>query len=876
MLRRWIGELTAQAGASVELADAARSEDIEGAFHAALSQAARTRRVVLLVDALNQFESTERARAMTWLPTMWPENARLIATSTPGPWAQALARRRDVKTLDLPPLGADAATEIAGAIYRRYHRSMEPKVGDALLNKRRDDGEAAAGNPLWLSLAVEELNLVGADEFARAFGDTTTPDHRRLLHLMLDLVREMPPDVVGLYEWMLRRAERLYGQSLARAFVAAIAVSRFGWRESDLKSLMPALSRQPWDALAFARLRRSFRAHLVQRGASFQWDFTHGQMREAVARRMAHLFAATHRALADHLLALPVDDPLHQSETMVHLLDAGDRTRAANYYGRDLTPEEAAGATQVLAERILADDGADHPTSLDWISQLATQPDVDDEHRSTIAHRFLCDLDRLLEHRARLTTRRRTLHAANQCLTGTTARAPDRTGWYQDLSISHAKLGDIFKAEGKAVEAEAQFRSSLDIAARLEQRDPSHVDLQRNLAASHGSLGEILRAQGKVREADAASEQQHAIMERLAQGNPGDPDRQRDLAVSHSFLGEIRRTQGRSREAEAHFRASHDIRERLARAEPQRTDRQRELSVSHGELGKMLISLGRPRDAEAEYRSSRAIAERLVRSDPDNPVWLRLLSIAHEGLGDLLETQGRMAGAETEFLESHTITESLARADASNADWQRDLYVSYDRLARILKAQQKLSEAEAARRSSQAIAARLADADPARIDWQRDLALSHINLGDILLAGGRNREAEAEYRTAFGIFERLANVDPANAVFQHELLVCHQRIGVILRAERQLAEAQAEFRAGHAIAERLATADPDNVERQRDLAMASYMIAAMATTVEGQVAWLRAMRAPLLRLRDRGLDVAERDELIAYAEGELRKRGAQP
>ena len=40
-------------------------------------RAAKQVRVVVLVDALNQFFRTERSEALTWLPSLWPDNARL-------------------------------------------------------------------------------------------------------------------------------------------------------------------------------------------------------------------------------------------------------------------------------------------------------------------------------------------------------------------------------------------------------------------------------------------------------------------------------------------------------------------------------------------------------------------------------------------------------------------------------------------------------------------------------------------------------------------------------------------------------------------------------------------------------------------------------
>ena len=102
-------------------------------------------------------------------------------------------------------------------ICARYHRHIHAGVRAAVLTKPLPDGAMAAGNPLWLALAVEELNLLDADDFARVESDFQGTPEARLHQLMLAVVDEMPAGVEGLYGWMLGRAEALYGKPLARA-----------------------------------------------------------------------------------------------------------------------------------------------------------------------------------------------------------------------------------------------------------------------------------------------------------------------------------------------------------------------------------------------------------------------------------------------------------------------------------------------------------------------------------------------------------------------------------------------------------------------------------------------------------------------------------
>ena len=74
----------------------------------------------------------------------------------------------------------------------------------------------------------------------------------------------------------------MFGRAQTAAFLGAIAVSRLGLRETDFRSLLPALGHTDWDELRFAQLRRIFRGQLRQREPLGRWDFDHRQMRKAV------------------------------------------------------------------------------------------------------------------------------------------------------------------------------------------------------------------------------------------------------------------------------------------------------------------------------------------------------------------------------------------------------------------------------------------------------------------------------------------------------------------------------------------------------------------------------------------------------------------
>lgn len=65
MLRCWVYTLAKELGQTDPLDDSSSMEDVENEFSRLLGRAALQKRIVVLIDALNQFESTTQARFLT-------------------------------------------------------------------------------------------------------------------------------------------------------------------------------------------------------------------------------------------------------------------------------------------------------------------------------------------------------------------------------------------------------------------------------------------------------------------------------------------------------------------------------------------------------------------------------------------------------------------------------------------------------------------------------------------------------------------------------------------------------------------------------------------------------------------------------------------
>jgi len=136
-----------------------------------------------------------------------------------------------------PPATPGRLAGRSGALSPR----VESRRAENAVDKSHD-GESACGNPLWLTLALEQLNLLDADDFALPSASLPVLPPNGW-PLWLDTAARMPPEIGGLYGWLLEQNERAFGIAHARGFAMAIALSRSGWREADLIDLVPRLGK---------------------------------------------------------------------------------------------------------------------------------------------------------------------------------------------------------------------------------------------------------------------------------------------------------------------------------------------------------------------------------------------------------------------------------------------------------------------------------------------------------------------------------------------------------------------------------------------------------------------------------------------------------
>jgi len=277
LVRRILSELKHAYNISDELP--MQSDALRTAMQDWLVKAAGSRRVVIVLDALNQLSGADAsARQLGWLPFALPPNVRLIVSSIPGESLDAL-RKRGWKELHVPLFARDDIAPAAKAYFDIFSKRLPKEI----LAKIEDT--SAAANPLYLRAVLDELRQFGLGK------EEEREDFRKKLEEEAFYYLEAP-DPATLFDLILSRWQEDFGQDteypdLVTRSLCLIACSRFGLSEAELLDLLgkknadgnyEPLPRRPWTPFYLAAENA-----LAQRAGLL--TFGHDYLRAAVERR---------------------------------------------------------------------------------------------------------------------------------------------------------------------------------------------------------------------------------------------------------------------------------------------------------------------------------------------------------------------------------------------------------------------------------------------------------------------------------------------------------------------------------------------------------------------------------------------------------------
>ncbi len=339
MLRRFCDELCDLLGHDRPKAEVWKVAEPRNVFARLLESAAAERTIIVIVDTLEELENSPAGRLLTWWPRHLDGRAALYFTGreiTAAANAWQLSRD-DVH--DLAGLMPDEARQLVVQLCQRRRRQLQQSVLASIMIKPSGREGLACENPLWLTLLVEELNLLEAQDFARTL-QFTGGGGDRIERLLRETVENAPGNVLELIGYILARVERSLGRAAVARFTELLALSRSGLRPTDLTALWPqhpsdqSPAGLPISPLELSQLRHRLRGQVGVGGGFGAWRILHAPLRQAAQERYLPdntVRQELHSRLADHFLTLPRFDPFRVNETAYHLAASGRHVDLARF-----------------------------------------------------------------------------------------------------------------------------------------------------------------------------------------------------------------------------------------------------------------------------------------------------------------------------------------------------------------------------------------------------------------------------------------------------------------------------------------------------------------------------------------------------------------
>jgi WD40 repeat protein len=252
-----------------------------------LKKASGSPRIIIVIDAVNQFEKLDNAHLMRWLPQEFPTNVRCVISTLPGEARDAILARR-TKPLEETVKGltkAEVEELVKTYLKEIQHEFPNRQVEQAFFDKVK------SGNPLYILVALEELRVFGQFE------------------KLADRVGNLPDSVPALFDQVLERIEGDFNPALVRDCMSYIACGRHGMTAEEMQTLLkahaprldPKVESDKLPDMLWARLYRAFSPYLFERSDVI--DFFHGQLKDAVGKRYLQEEAkreTVHKIIADY------------------------------------------------------------------------------------------------------------------------------------------------------------------------------------------------------------------------------------------------------------------------------------------------------------------------------------------------------------------------------------------------------------------------------------------------------------------------------------------------------------------------------------------------------------------------------------------------
>lgn len=422
------------------------------------------KKLVILVDAIDQLFPDEARDALVFLPAALGEHVRFLMTCLPEVNVQGNS------VTPIAPISGQDKRHVIQGILETHNRELSAQVTDAMVLLPGSD------NPLYLSFLVQRLMMMNKQDFdaIRRQGDGMDA----ITHHQLAVLQTCPQQLDAMSVELMDTAAARIDSAMVLPALNFLALSPHGLRSTDLAALLG----DSFNMLDFAHFISYMNDCFVIRNDG-RYDFSHKSIREGLQHR-CQTPQTYHRQLLDHFIGLDPEDDIRRQEIVYHCIHADDKAYYVRYIQDCMWEDDVAidYAAKVTYAAVAQDEGK-------WLTAVL------DQGKALGAQRYLIQF--IYKHFDRKTSTRpdelrilKRIYESNGILAHTLAKETQGRKEWVAMGFSLEILSDVKEALGTVydlVQAQRHRKDQLKISKKLHEVFHDKFTL-RNVARTHQNL----------------------------------------------------------------------------------------------------------------------------------------------------------------------------------------------------------------------------------------------------------------------------------------------------------------------------------------------------------------------------------------------------
>jgi hypothetical protein len=270
---------------------------------------AEHKKIILMIDAADQFGMDIISKNMSYLPIALPLNVTVLVSLTHGVQEEELVSRGS-QFLHLKELNESEIRGIVSLAFSLNYKEIGISVLNAVASKSN------AGNPIVLSAIVQSLLTMDENDFDEANQKYEGMESDIILDRMLiDVIEDIPTDIEAIYPKLLLKLFARVGKEKAEIVLGLLANSEYGLRLSDVDAMFESQG-IPFTNADFYFIVRRFRNQFIQ-DSHQAWRFHHNFVQNSI-RTVIDRFLPL-KLLADNATATDANDRFGLNGALSHL-----------------------------------------------------------------------------------------------------------------------------------------------------------------------------------------------------------------------------------------------------------------------------------------------------------------------------------------------------------------------------------------------------------------------------------------------------------------------------------------------------------------------------------------------------------------------------